>query len=151
MQTLRWILSFYVLQLLGGGGGEESGGGGVAGVPLHENRSSPTPAGNTAHCVSPTFCSHFYSSCGGWDLKFLMTKAQKEAPLYHPTPQRCTGLFVLQLTPFLPPLSSFFSERRKSSLYQSPDIHKFVFENVFCISRNSDNVFIFCIKYTIFS
>lgn len=45
---------------------------------------------------------------------FLMTKAQKEAPLYRPSPQRCTGLFVLQLTPFLPPFRHFSPKEEKA-------------------------------------
>lgn len=49
------------------------------------------------------FCSHFYSWCGGWDRKFLMIKALKEAPLYRPTPHRafCSADHSVSYPPFV--------------------------------------------------
>lgn len=54
------------------------------------------------HC-SLRFRSHFYSWCGGWDRNFLMTKAQKEAPLYLPTPHRafCSADHSVSFPPFV--------------------------------------------------
>lgn len=59
------------------------------------------------------FFSNFYSSRGGCDLKISMTTAQKEAPLYRPTPQHYF-LFCSTLLFPCPLCFCLFSWRKKT-------------------------------------